>query len=29
VQRLRGGKIKQQNGTLKDIISRMKEWFMN
>lgn len=29
VQRLRGGKIKQQNGMLKDIISRMKEWFMN
>ncbi|HBP29478.1 MAG: cell division protein FtsA [Advenella sp.] len=29
VQRLRGGKIKQQNGTLKDMISRMKEWFMN
>ncbi len=29
VQRLRGGKIKQQNGTVKDIFSRMKEWFMN
>src|SRR5690606_3189507 len=29
VKRFRGGKIKQQNGKVKHIIPRMKEWFMN